>query len=71
MIHSCFNKNQGKYLHETCLWLIYSDKTSSYEELLDKDKSVTLQQEGGKGVYLVDCENVGAIFGKSCIGGVI
>ena len=29
-------------LHETCLRIIYSDKSSSFEELLQKDESVTI-----------------------------
>ena len=29
-------------LHEKCLHIVYSDKTSSFEELLDKDGSVTI-----------------------------
>ena len=29
-------------LHEKCMRLIYGDKTSSFEELLDQDKSVSI-----------------------------
>ena len=29
-------------LHETCMRLIYEDKTSSFEELLEQDKSVLI-----------------------------
>ena len=33
-------------LHERCLWLIYNDRISSYEELLDKDNnSVPIHQK--------------------------
>ena len=32
-------------LHETCLRIIYSDKSSSFEELLQKDESVTIHEK--------------------------
>ena len=35
-------KNKIKRLHERCLRLIYSDKRSSYENLLEKDHSVPI-----------------------------
>ena len=44
MLHSCCNNTKIKHLHERCLRLIYSDKDSSYEELLDKDGSVSIHQ---------------------------
>ena len=37
MLHIRFNKNKIKPLHEICLSLTYCYKTSSYEELLEKD----------------------------------
>ena len=39
MLHSRCNNNKIKHLHERCLRLIYCDKNSSYEELLEKDQS--------------------------------
>ena len=42
MLHSRKNNNKIKYLHERCLRLIYSDKKSSYEKLLEKDGSVSI-----------------------------
>ena len=36
--------NKINRLHERCLRLIYSDRISSYEELLDKDNSVPIYQ---------------------------
>ena len=42
MLHSCCNNNKIKHLHERCLRLIYCDKNSSYEELLEKDQSVSI-----------------------------
>ena len=42
MLHSCCNNNKIKHLHERCLRLIYCDKNSSYEELLEKDGSVSI-----------------------------
>ena len=45
MLHSRKNNNKIKHLHERCLRLIYSDKKSSYENLLEKDNSVSMHQK--------------------------
>ena len=45
MLHSRKNNNKIKHLHERCLRLIYSDKTSSYENLLEKDNSVSIHHK--------------------------
>ena len=37
MLHSRSNNNKIEHLHWPCLWLIYNDKHSPYEELLIKD----------------------------------
>ena len=42
MCHSRFINNKINRLHETCLRIIYSDKSSTFEELLEKDESVTV-----------------------------
>jgi len=42
MLHSRYNNNKIKHLHERCLRLTYCDKKSSYEELLEKDSSVSI-----------------------------
>lgn len=42
MIHGRFNDNIIKYLHRICLRLIYSDKISSYEAILEDDRSVSV-----------------------------
>ena len=42
MLHSRCNNNKIKHLHERCLRLIYCDKNSSYEELLEKGGSVSI-----------------------------
>ena len=34
--------NKINWLHERCMRLIYEDKTSSFEELLEQDKSVLI-----------------------------
>ena len=44
MLHSRKNNNKIKYLHERYLRLIYSNKKSSYENLLEKDNSVSIHQ---------------------------
>ena len=36
-----FNNNINRS-HERCLRIVYSDKTSSFEKLLEKDGSVTI-----------------------------
>ena len=42
MFHSRITNNKINRLHERCMRLIYGDKTSSFEELLQKDKSVSI-----------------------------
>ena len=44
-LHSRKNNNKIKHLHELCLRLIYSDKKSSYENLLEKDNSVSIHHK--------------------------
>ena len=39
---SSLMNNKINRLHEKCLRIVYSDKTSSFEELLEKDGSVTI-----------------------------
>ena len=45
MLHSRKNNNKTKHLHERCLRLIYSDKKSSYENLLEKNNSVSIHHK--------------------------
>ena len=45
MDHSRKLNNKINRLHKRCLWLIYSDRISSYEEVLDKDNSVPIHQK--------------------------
>ena len=42
MFHSRCNNNKINRLHERCLRIIYNDKQSSFEELLEKDGSVSI-----------------------------
>ena len=42
MRHSPRNNSKFSNLHERCLRLIYSDKKLCYEELLEKDGSVSI-----------------------------
>ena len=42
MLHSRQNNKKIKHLYEKCLRLIQNDKLSSYEELLEKDWSVSV-----------------------------
>ena len=45
MLHSRQNNNKIKHLHEKCLRLIHNDKLSSYEELLEKNGSVSVHHK--------------------------
>ena len=45
MFHSRQNDNKIKHLHERCLCLIHSNKLSSYEDLLEKDWSVSVHHK--------------------------
>ena len=46
MLHSRQkNNNKIKHLYERCLSLIHNDKLSSYEELLEKDESVSIHHK--------------------------
>ena len=45
MLHSRQNNNEIKHLHERCLRLTHNDKLSSYEELLEKDGSVSIHHK--------------------------
>ena len=45
LLHSRQNNNKIKHLHERCLRLIHNDKLSSYEELLEKDGSVSIHHK--------------------------
>ena len=42
MCHSRTNNNKINRLHERCLRIIFSDKQSSFETLLEKDGSVSI-----------------------------
>ena len=39
-----YNKKINR-LHERCLWLIYNDKRSSFEDLLEKDDFVSIHHK--------------------------
>ena len=41
MFDSCIINNNINRLHERCLRLCYGDKSTSFEKLLEQDKSVT------------------------------
>ena len=42
MFHSRIMNNKINWLHERCMRLIYEDKTSFFEELLEQDKIVLI-----------------------------
>ena len=48
LIWMCYNRSLNhkiNRLHERCLRIIYSDKKSSFDELLDKDESVSIHHQ--------------------------
>ena len=45
MLHSRETNNKTKHLHVRCLRLIYTDKKSPYENLLEKDNSVSIHHK--------------------------
>ena len=45
LCHSRTNKWRIDRLHESCLRIIYSDKQSSFKELLEKDNSVFIHEK--------------------------
>ena len=45
MVHSCKNNAKVSSLHESCFRLIYSDRKSSFEELLEKDGLVSIHNK--------------------------
>ena len=45
MCHKRTCNNKIKRLHERCLRLIYNDKRSSFEDLLEKDNSVSIHHK--------------------------
>ena len=48
MCHSRENKNKINRLHERCLRIIYNDKRSSFNALLEKDGSVLIHERNIK-----------------------
>ena len=45
MCHNRTHRNKINRLHERCLRLIYNDKRSSFEDLLEKDNSVSIHHK--------------------------
>ena len=52
MFHSRNHNNKITHLHERRLRLIYSDKSSSYEELLENDGSVSIPHKNIQAIQL-------------------
>lgn len=53
MFHSRCLNNKIDRLHECCLRIIYNDKLSNFEELLNKDSSVPIYQNN---IHKVSCK---------------
>ena len=45
MCYNCSLNHKINRLHERCLRSIYSDKKSNFDQLLDKDESVSMHHE--------------------------
>ena len=52
MFHNRSNNNKITHLHERCLRLIYSYKSSSYKELLERDRSVSIHHKNLQAIQL-------------------
>ena len=52
MFYSQSNDSKITRLHERCLGLIYSDKSSSYEKLSERDGSVSIHQKNIQAIQL-------------------
>ena len=52
MLHSRQNNNQIKHLHERCLRLFHNGKLPYYEELLEKDGSVSIHHKNIQGLAI-------------------
>ena len=44
MFHSRLIKNKVNWLHERCIRIVYSDNQSTFEELLQRDNTVSVHQ---------------------------
>ena len=60
MWHSRTSNSKINKLHEKILRLAYDDKQSTFEELLNKDKSVTIHL---RNVHVFHTENTSWIYG--------
>ena len=56
MCHNHTKNNKINRIHERCLSLIYNDKKSSFENLLDKDKSVSIHDKNLKSLAIEICK---------------
>ena len=56
--HSRGLTNKINRLHERCLRIIYNDKTSSFQELLQKDKSLTILERNIQKLAAIELYNV-------------
>ena len=60
--------NKINRLHERCLRIIYSDKTSTFKELLEKDNSVSMHYRNIQALATEEFEKWRAI--RASVGGV-
>ena len=59
MLYNCRNSNIMANLHDRCLRLIHNDKSSSYEELLTKDGSVSIHHRNIQALATQLCKSNG------------
>ena len=52
MCHNCTKNNKINRIPERCLHLLYNDKKLSFENILDKDKSISAHHKNLRGLHL-------------------
>ena len=55
MCHNHTRNNEINRINERCLRLTYNDKKSSFENLLDKDKSVSIHHKNLRSLAIKMC----------------
>ena len=69
MCHNRTINNQVNRLHERCLRIVYNDNKSSFQELLDKDKCVTIHVKNVR-VLAVEMFKVSNNYSTSLMSGI-
>ena len=62
MFHRWCSNNKITHLHERCLRIIYSDKSSSYKELLERNGSVSINLIDIQAIAIEIFQNLNGMF---------